>query len=152
MELSPEAIARYRELERTAPIRPRSVWVRDRFGSADAMLLCGTIGAEFDTWQRRLAALSAADAFFSQRIGLRAVELVMDELESRLRAAVESEGGRLLPRWSPGYPGHPLELSREILARLDASRRIGVSFTDSQLLVPSKTVTAVCEIVPLPDC
>ena len=59
---------------------------------------------------------------------------------------VEAEGGKLLPRWSPGYGGRPLALSREILARLDASKRIGVSITDSELLVPSKSVTAVCEI------
>ena len=52
-----------------------------------------------------------------------------------------------MPRRSPGYGTMPLELSREILAKLDATRRIGVALTDSLLLVPSKSVTAICEIV-----
>ena len=129
----------------SAPVEPRGVWARD----GSRVYLCGTIGAAFDQWQRARAAVSAAEAFASQRLGLREVEKVMNALEAEARAAVEATGReRLLPRRSPGYDELPLELSREIVARLDATRRIGVAVTDSMLLVPSKSVTAVCEIVP----
>ena len=151
MESSPEVSARRAALEREAPIVPRSVWKRTRLGDKDVVFLCGTIGAEFDAWQRRLSVLSAADALFSQQIGLAAVEKVMDELEERAREEVEGNreqgtGNRLKPRRSPGYGDLPLALSRTILAELDAPRKIGVSITDSNLLVPSKSVTAICEI------
>ena len=146
MASSPEVNARRAELERTAPVVPRSAWKRARLGEDEVFFLCGTIGSEFDTWQRRLAALSAADAMLSQRIGLDAVEKVMDELESKLRDEVAAEGLRLLPRRSPGYGDLPLSLSRRIIAELDAARRIGVSITASDLLVPSKSVTAICRI------
>ena len=146
MESSPEVRARRAELEREAPIVPRSVWKRTRFGESDVIFLCGTIGAEFDAWQRRLSVLSAADALFSQQIGLAAVEKVMDEVEERARKEVEVEGRKLKPRRSPGYGDLPLSLSRTILDELDAPRKIGVSITDSNLLVPSKSVTAICEI------
>jgi cobalamin-dependent methionine synthase I len=39
-----------------------------------------------------------------------------------------------------------LAMNREIIERLDAAKRIGVSFTDSMTLMPSKSVTAVCEV------
>ena len=146
MESSPEVDARRTELEREAPIVPRSVWKRTRFNGTEAVLLCGTIGAEFDVWQRRLSVLSAADAYLSQQIGLAAVEKVMDGLENEVKARVEGEGLELRPRRSPGYGDLPLSLSRAILAELDAPRRIGVFLTDSNLLVPSKSVTAICEI------
>ena len=146
MESSPEVRARRAELEREAPIVPRSAWKRTRLGSSDVIFLCGTIGAEFDAWQRRLSVLSAADALLSQQIGLAAVEAVMDELERRLRLEVEVEGKRLKPRRSPGYGDLPLSLSRTIISELDATRQIGVSITESDLLVPSKSVTAICEI------
>ena len=165
MESSPEVSARRAALEREAPIVPRSVWKRTRLGDKDVVFLCGTIGAEFDAWQRRLSVLSAADALLSQQIGLAAVEKVMDELEERAREEVEGKreqgrgnreqgtgnreqgtGNRLKPRRSPGYGDLPLALSRTILAELDAPRKIGVSITDSNLLVPSKSVTAICEI------
>ena len=146
MESSPEVRARRAELEREAPIVPRSVWKRTRFGESDVIFLCGTIGAEFDTWQRRLSVLSAADALLSQQIGLAAVEKVMDEVENEVKVKVEGEGLKLRPRRSPGYGDLPLSLSRTILDELDAPRKIGVSITDSNLLVPSKSVTAICEI------
>ena len=146
MESSPEVIARRAALEREAPVVPRSVWKRTRFRDADVVFLCGTIGAEFDAWQRRLSVLSAADALLSQQIGLDAVEKVMDGLEEEIGKEVEGEGKRLRQRRSPGYGDLPLSLSRTIISELDATRRIGVSITDSDLLVPSKSVTAICEI------
>ena len=146
MESSPEVAARRAALEREAPIVPRSVWKRTRLGDKDVVFLCGTVGAEFDAWQRRLSVLSAADALLSQEIGLAAVEKVMDELENEVKVKVEGEGLKLRPRRSPGYGDLPLELSREIINCLDAAKKIGVSITDSDLLVPSKSVTAICEI------
>ena len=151
MDSSPEVALRRAELEREAPIAARSTWMRTRLGEVEVVFLCGTIGAEFDAWQRRLSVLSAADALLSQQIGLAAVEKVMDELEERAREEVEGKreqgtGNRLKPRRSPGYGDLPLALSRTILAELDAPRKIGVSITDSNLLVPSKSVTAICEI------
>ena len=146
MESSPEVTARRAALEREAPIVPRSVWKRTRLGDKDVVFLCGTIGAEFDAWQRRLSVLSAADALLSQQIGLDAVEAVMDGLEKEVKVKVEGEGLKLNPRRSPGYGDLPLELSRKIINCLDATKKIGVSITDSDLLVPSKSVTAICEI------
>ena len=133
--------SRRAELEREAPIDAKGVWAR--FG--DKVYLCGTLGAAFDQWQRRLSALSGADAYFSQQIGLDAVEREMDALEAEARASL-SEGEALRPRRSPGYGEMPLSLSREIIDRLEATRRIGVAVTESDLLVPSKSVTAICEI------
>ena len=146
MDSSPEVALRRAELEREAPIAARSTWMRTRLKGVEVVFLCGTIGAEFDAWQRRLSVTSAADALLSQQIGLNAVEKVMDELEKRLRLEVEVEGRKLRPRRSPGYGDLPLELSRRILDELDATKKIGVSITDSNLLVPSKSVTAICEI------
>ena len=142
MESSPEARARRAALARTAPLHPKGVWRRQ----GACAYLCGTVGAEFDVWQRRLSVTSAADALFAQQIGLEAVERVMDELEASARREVEAAGKKLMPRRSPGYGDLPLALSRTILDALDAPRKIGVSITDSNLLVPSKSVTAICEI------
>ena len=146
MDSSPEVAARRAELEREAPIAARSTWMRTRLKGVEVVFLCGTIGAEFDAWQRRLSVTSAADALLSQQIGLAAVEKVMDELENEVKVKVEGEGLKLRPRRSPGYGDLPLSLSRTIISELDATRKVGVSITESDLLVPSKSVTAICEI------
>ena len=141
MKTSRQSEARLKFLAEQAPIRPKGVWARE----GNRIYLCGTLGAAFDAWQRRLAALSGADAYFSQQIGLDAVEREMDRLEAEARASL-AEGEVLKPRRSPGYGEMPLSLSREIIGKLDATRRIGVAMTGSSLLVPSKSVTAICEI------
>ena len=146
MDSSPEVTARRAELARAAPVAARAASRRTTWNGRDVVFLCGTIGAEFDAWQRRLAVTSAADALLSQQIGLDAVEKVMDELENEVKVKVEGEGLKLRPRRSPGYGDLPLSLSRTIISELDATRKIGVSITDSDLLVPSKSVTAICEI------
>jgi len=126
----------------SSPLNRRGLWAR----VGDAVYLCGTLGVEYDRWQRSRAAVSAAEAYESQQRGLVEIEKLMDELESEARRSVEAEGRHLLPRKSPGYGDMPLERSREIIERLDATRRIGVTLTESLLLVPSKSVTAICEI------
>ena len=130
------------ELASEAPIDERGVFLRD----GDKFFLCGTIGAVFDCWHRQLSARSAADALIGQAVGAAAVEKVMDDLEDKIRLTL-SQSEKLMPRRSPGYGTMELGLNREIIERLDAAKRIGVSYTDSMTLLPSKSVTAVCEVV-----
>ena len=136
-----DLLHRVETLAAEAPIVPRSVWARE----GDRVFLCGTIGAAFDDWQRKLSLFSSVDALIAQAIGTAAIERVMDDLEAAIRPTL-GEGESLLPRRSPGYGEMPLSLSREILDRLEAPHKIGVTLTDSLLLLPSKSVTAICEV------
>ena len=129
------------ELAAEAPLEARGVFLRD----GDRFLLCGTVGGAFDRWHRRLSATSAADALIAQAIGTAAVEKTMDNLEAEIKPTL-SPGEKLCRRRSPGYGKMELAMNREIIERLDAAKRIGVSFTDSMTLLPSKSVTAVCEV------
>lgn len=132
----------------SAPIDPRGVWTR----RGDKVYLCGTLGAAFDQWQRSRAAVSAAEAYEAQVYGLNEVEKLMDELEAEARSEVEASGEeKLLPRHSPGYGEMPLAQSQEVIDVLDATNRIGVALTESLLLVPTKSVTAICEIVKVKE-
>ena len=111
-------------------------------GCRSAFLACGTIGAPFDALQRRAAAMSAADAFILQAIGAAAIEAWMDSVEDEIRQLL-APGESLAPRYSPGYGDYPLAAQRDILGILDAPRTVGVSLTESLLMVPSKSVSAV---------
>ena len=140
-EIGEELKQRTLELIAAAPLSPRAIFRRER----GRFLLCGTIGGAFDRWHRQLAAMSAADAIIAQAIGTAAVEKTMDQLEAEIKTQLAG-GEKLTPRRSPGYGRMTLDLNREIVEHLDAARRIGVSFTDSMTLLPSKSVTAICEI------
>ena len=111
-------------------------------GCHAAYLVCTTIGASFDALQRRTAATSPSDAFVLQAIGAAAIEEWTDETEKAIRRELQA-GETLVSRYSPGYGDYPLAAQRELLGLLDASRKVGVSLTDSFLMVPSKSVSAV---------
>jgi cobalamin-dependent methionine synthase I len=85
---------------------------------------------------------SGADALIMQAVGAALIERYMDGVEDEIRAEL-APGEALRTRYSPGYGDFPLAAQRDILAILDTSRRIGVSLTDSLLMVPSKSVSAV---------
>lgn len=111
-------------------------------GCHAAYLVCGTIGAEFDALQRRVAVMSGTDALIVQAIGAAAIEAWMDAIEDEIRQELEPNE-ELVARFSPGYGDLPLAYQRTLLALLDTSRRIGVSLTDTLLMVPSKSVSAI---------
>ena len=141
-------------------IRPARVWRRVRWPKTDgafgtsrklarhlegchaAYLVCGTLGPRFDALLRRASATSAADALVLQAVGTAAIEEWMDAVVDEIRREL-APGEILVRRYSPGYGDFPLEAQRELLGTLDSSRAIGVSLTDTLLMVPSKSVSAV---------
>lgn len=46
-------------------------------------------------------------------------------------------------RYSPGYGDFPIETQRDIISLLSCDKKIGLTVTDSYMLLPSKSITAV---------
>ena len=114
-------------------------------GCRSAYLACGTLGAGFDAFQRRVSATSGADALIVQAIGAALIEKLMDEVEAEIHHKLQPTE-TLVSRYSPGYGDFPLTAQRELLSLLDAPRKVGVSLTDTLLMVPSKSVSAIIGI------
>lgn len=120
---------------------------RRLLGCTDVYLLCATLGVAFDAFLRRASVASGVDTLVVQAIGAAAIEKYVDACEDEIRAELAA-GESLVRRYSPGYGDFPLAANRTFIDRLDVARRIGVSLTDTLLLVPSKTVTAVIGVRP----
>ncbi len=106
------------------------------------VLICATVGLETDRLTVKYSHLSLARAVILQAAGAAAVEAVLDRFENELRA----EGLSLAPRFSCGYGDLPLTLQRDIFAALGCERAIGVTLTDSFLMSPTKSVSAIIGI------
>ena len=74
-------------------------------------------------------------------IGAQQVEGGCDRLCARL--AQQFPDRQLTDRFSPGYGDLTLEMQRDVMAALDCGRTIGITLTDSLLMTPSKSVTAI---------
>ena len=57
-----------------------------------------------------------------------------------------TDGEEATMRFSPGYGDFDLNHQNEILSFLDANKKIGISLTDSLMMIPTKSVTAIIGI------
>lgn len=110
------------------------------------VIFCATIGTDVDAlirkWQIKDIAFAAAlDACASS-----AVENLCGKVEDKLTREYNSQGFYLTDRFSPGYGDLPLSIQKDFCAALDTSRKIGVSVTESGLMIPKKSVTAIIGI------
>lgn len=112
-----------------------------------AVLVC-TLGAEFDLWMKQLQARDMARAVMLDALGSAYVEAGCDAAEDAIRARFP--GMHLTDRFSPGYGDLPLDTQPELAALAGASR-IGVTVTDSLLMNPQKSVTAIVGIADKPQ-
>ena len=119
---------------------------RNLSGCQRALLLAATIGPSCDMLVRRAAVKSAADAAVFQAAGAAAIEAFLDSENDRLRKEYESDDLYLRPRFSPGYGDLNLDHQKDWFRLLDISKHTGIELTDSLLMVPTKSVTAIIGI------
>ncbi|MBM6924791.1 Vitamin B12 dependent methionine synthase activation subunit [Pseudoflavonifractor phocaeensis] len=117
-------------------------------GCTSALLFAATLGVEVDRLIARSAAGRVAQAAVDQAAAAALIEAVCDDACHQL--AGRYPGQYLRPRFSPGYGDFPLSAQPELLARLDAPRKIGLTATSAHLLAPVKSVTAVIGVAPTP--
>ena len=70
-----------------------------------------------------------------------AIEAVCDKLCCEI--AEQYSQYKLRPRFSPGYGDLSLYVQRDIVRILDTYRKIGLTLSDSLLMIPQKSVTAI---------
>ena len=120
--------------------------VRNLSGCCGAILLAATVGPACDMLVRRASITSAADAAVYQAAGAAAIEAFLDDYNDKLKASYEAKGLFLRPRFSPGYGDLKLEHQKDWFRLLDITKQIGIELTDSLLMVPTKSVTAIIGI------
>ena len=120
-------------------------------GCRHAFLFCATLGAGVDALLRRYSQTSGADALMAQAVATAALESYCDDCEARLRAEPAVAGEDLRMRFAPGYGDLSLEVQRPLLQVLDSARRAGILLTETLLMIPSKSISAVIGAGPAPS-
>lgn len=111
------------------------------YGCVRAVVLAATVSAEADRLIRQLSVSDMAAAVVVDALCSAAIEQVCDKAEIEIFGDMPKE--QRTYRFSPGYGDLPIELQANLLNYLNAQRRIGLSCTDSYLLTPTKSVTAI---------
>ena len=115
-------------------------------GDAQELFLFGaTLGSRVDIALRRMALTSVAEAGAGQAVAAALIETYCDDCCEELQKQLP-EGKQLKWRFSPGYGDWPLEEQKILFPVLDCAHIIGLTLTESCMMAPVKSVTAVMAI------
>ena len=121
-------------------------------GCGEVYLFAATLGAGPDQLIARYSRLSMSRSVVMQAAAAAMIEAWCDEKNGELREQYKKQGYFLRPRFSPGYGDFSLEHQRDIARELDTARRLGLTVTDSLMLAPMKSVTAVIGVSRREGC
>ena len=112
-------------------------------GACKVALMACTLGAVSEREMRKHEAISVADGVMFGACCSALVEAAANITEDLVVRFAQDMGMSTNWRFSPGYGDLPLNVQPVFLKALDASRRLGISVTSTNMLVPVKSVTAV---------
>lgn len=140
--------------------------VRNLKGCKDVVVFGATLGTEVDFLMKKYSLTDMTRAVVLQACAAAYLEEYCDGLQNRIARELEAEGQWLRPRFSPGYGDFDIHHQEDILRMLDTAKTIGLTMTESYMLTPTKSVTAVigisdtkenchikgCEVCTKTDC
>lgn len=101
--------------------------------SESAFIVAVTLGLRVDRLLRQESVKSAVNLLFADAVASALVEALCDKVQELLPTDTK-------PRFSPGYGDLPLSLQKPILDFLKAD---GITLTETNLMIPTKTVTFI---------
>ena len=110
-------------------------------GCTRAAVLCATLGAGADRLRLRCEALDMTRALIMDAAQSAYIEQVCDKAMDEIMTHMGSMNATF--RFSPGYGDLPLSYQPMLILMTDAQKRIGLTATDTHMLTPQKSVTAV---------
>ena len=112
----------------------------------ELFLFGATLGSRVDITLRRISLTSVAEAGAAQAVAAALIETYCDDCCSELQKQLP-EGKKLKWRFSPGYGDWALEEQKLLFPVLDCAHAIGLTLTESCMMAPIKSVTAIIAII-----
>ena len=109
----------------------------------EAVLFAATLGIGTDRLIARAQVRDLRDALVLQACAAAMIEAYCDEIDRQIQAEAKSRNLQTKRRFSPGYGDLELSVQRDLCRVLDTERQIGLTLTESCMMVPVKSVTAI---------
>lgn len=110
------------------------------------VLMCATLGFNIEKNIRRYSYNNLTKGIIIDACATTSIEEVCDLVQDSILDEVSKEGKSLTMRYSPGYGDLDISANRDILNVLDAHRKIGVTVTNTGIMIPRKSVVALIGI------
>lgn len=104
-----------------------------------------TLGQDVDRQVGIKQRIDMLDAVMLDACASVMIDKVCDDLEQELMGSL-AEGEFFTMRFSPGYGNVPLESQRPLLNILQTEKKMGLTLTKTNMLLPTKSITAIVGI------
>ncbi len=128
-------------------LRIKSSDLRKALSHCESVIIfAATVGLGIDRLIHRYSRLSPSKALCFDAIGGERIEALCNSFCDALAKKYSLDGLSLKTRFSPGYGDLPIKLQSDIFSLLGCEKRLGLTLTDSYLMLPAKSVTAIVGI------
>ena len=135
-------------------------------GCTQTVLMATTLGIEVDLAMHRYTLTDMAKVVIFQACAAAVLEEFCDQCQEQIADEMAPEYKGMRPRFSPGYGDFDICYQEPIVRMLNCAKTIGLTLTDSFMMTPTKSVTAVigistqkdrcpisgCEVCTKKDC
>lgn len=117
-------------------------------GCTKAIFMCATLSGEVDALIRKAQITDITKALIIDSLASAGIESVCNQIDE----LIVSEYPDYYTTWrfSPGYGDFPISIQRSFLDILNAPKRIGLTVNSGNILIPTKSVTAIIGLSPTP--
>lgn len=110
-------------------------------GCDKAAVICATLSADTDRFQRRLDVSDSMKALITDALANAMIEQVVEEARRDILANMSGYSTTFC--YGAGYGDFPIQTAQRLIAAVDAVRKIGVCCTATNMLTPQKTIVGI---------
>jgi hypothetical protein len=116
--------------------------------SKEIYIMAATLGAQIDKKIFYYEKLSVTKSMIFDACATAAIEEACDQVEAEIKEKALAAGNEDITfRYSPGYGDLGIDIQKEILRILDAPKKIGLTASKYNILLPTKSVTAIIGVI-----
>lgn len=115
-------------------------------GCHEVILFAATLGLQVDQLIKRYEQIQMSKAVVLQAVATALIEEYCDQTCEKISQEQLVKGNFIKTRFSPGYGDFSLEYQKQLTGVLETGKRIGIVLTDTLIMSPSKSVTALIGI------
>ncbi len=109
----------------------------------ECILISATLGLEIEKEIRKLTYTNLSKGLIIDACATTAIEEVCDILQDNIERELLKENKHITMRYSPGYGDLSIEKNVDIINILNSQKEIGLTVTDSGIMIPRKSVVAL---------
>ncbi len=111
--------------------------------SNQCSILATTLGSMIENKIKYYQKVNLTKALILDSCATCAIENYTDDIQEKIKEKANELDLGITYRYSPGYGDFPINTQKIIIRLLEADKKIGLTVTESNILLPRKSVTAI---------